>query len=58
MEDLWREGRQLEMLNTLRSVAHSSDSVGIFRDGFVGGGDLEGPCRSQELMRAIQELDG
>lgn len=59
MEDLWREGRhKLEMLLTLRSDAHSSDSVGMFGDGVVGGGELGGPCRSQELMRAIQELDG
>lgn len=49
---------KLEVLFILRLAAHSSDSVGMFRDGIVGGGELGGPCRSQELMRAVQELDG
>lgn len=49
---------KLEVLFILRLAAHSSDSVRMFRDGVVGGGEVGGgPCRSQELMRAVQELD-
>lgn len=33
---------KLEMLSVLRSAAHSSDLVGMFRDGVVGGGELGG----------------
>lgn len=46
------------MLSVLPSAAHSSDLVGMFRDGVVGGGELGGavPCRSQKLRRAVQEL--